>query len=479
MSFISSVKRALGFPGEFESDEFDDDDDINDDDLVDDPDPATDPATADAESIIDLSANSSSEPIQVVDDTEIKALASDMFDSVLAYFNSHQPEVVKQCIDIDAQRTLLLNESCANMKQRLEGLALAACRKGENLWADKQQKMGAELMKLRSEYNSVRQQREEFQSAQLSAQRQKRALTDRIRDLETQVTNLEAEREQFQLENRSMASRLRALDNGTPMPAIAPVLANDAETAALRDENGKLMQQIDALNATIAEMRTEVESLKNKLAEQPDPDELTPEQEEELREIERQIMILRDLKEKAEAKAVDLNKELKASDATIAQLQKQLADSAKAAEATDEEIATLRSTIEANLYTHAASESELRNRIAQLEARLNEPPTVTPTQPTPKPEAPAAETASIPGIEPQAPEKPAKRKRRQRNGGKKKAEQHVKISAIDELMDSTDWFVAPDPVPLKKDPEVEENFGYKEPARKTDNKDDKRQLTLW
>ena len=57
--------------------------------------------------------------------------------------------------------------------------------------------------------------------------------------------------------------------------------------------------------------------------------------------------------------------------------------------------------------------------------------------------------------------------------------QPVKISAIDELMDSTDWFVAPDPVPLKKDPEVEENFGYKEPAKKNEAPEDDRQLTLW
>jgi len=45
-------------------------------------------------------------------------------------------------------------------------------------------------------------------------------------------------------------------------------------------------------------------------------------------------------------------------------------------------------------------------------------------------------------------------------------------------MEDTDWFVAPDPVPLKKDPEVEENFGYKEPEKK-DRKPDDRQLTLF
>ena len=55
----------------------------------------------------------------------------------------------------------------------------------------------------------------------------------------------------------------------------------------------------------------------------------------------------------------------------------------------------------------------------------------------------------------------------------------VKISAIDELMDSTDWFIAPEPVPLKKDPEVEEDFGYKEPPARKASRDEDKQLSLW
>ena len=56
----------------------------------------------------------------------------------------------------------------------------------------------------------------------------------------------------------------------------------------------------------------------------------------------------------------------------------------------------------------------------------------------------------------------------------------VKISAIDELMDNTDWFVAPEPTPLKKSAEVEEDFGYREPAQsKKVPRDDDKQLSLW
>ena len=186
---------------------------------------------------------------------------------------------------------------------------------------------------------------------------------------------------------------------------------------------------------------------------------------------------MREAKETSEANIISLNREIKESDATIAQLQKQLADSAKEAESAYREIESLRSTIESNLYAHAAAEAELKAEIS----RLKEPMPI---------ETSFSETAETKVTQPQPqPQKKKNRKNRRRKekfqseqlAGLADTEPHqqVKISAIDELMDSTDWFVAPEPIPLKKDPEVEENFGYKEPAKKPDVLDDDRQLTLW
>ena len=482
MSFISSFKKALGFSGEFDEDEFDNDEEFDDDDLLDDPDPA-DEQSAPQNGNIDLSASLQSETA-IVSEKELNAMSADLFDSVLNYFNSHQPELVKQCIDLEAQRSILIQNIEQNLRSRLLAMADQACRKGENLWAEKQQRMGAELIKLKSEYNSIRLQREEFQNAQLSATRQKRALTERIRDLENQVTNLEAEREQYQLENRSMVARLRNISPDAPAFTPNQPSAANAELNKLSEENKNLNKQLEDIKAQLEATKSELEASKQISIAQSDSAsniELDKSHSEELNEIKEQFQQLKDLKENAELTAHKLKQEISESDATITQLQKQLAENAMKADAAEKEIESLKSTIESNLYSHAQAESELRTEISRLNALC----------------------ATIPPIaaEAQSEFKPTKKKsqssRRKKNNkyldnslpligddelnkdDTAPATKPIKISAIDELMDSTDWFVAPEPQPLKKDPEVEENFGYKEPPKKQEPEDDDRQLTLW
>ncbi len=64
-----------------------------------------------------------------------------------------------------------------------------------------------------------------------------------------------------------------------------------------------------------------------------------------------------------------------------------------------------------------------------------------------------------------------------RKSRKKKQKPH--ISAIDELLDSTDWFVAAPPPPKQKEPEKEDDFGYKAPPQRKSHPDDDKQLSLW
>lgn len=445
MSIINSLKRALGFPGDFDGDEDLEADDLNDEDFIDDPDPEPEGADAIAGADVDLTAEE--EPLHDVPDEEIRSIAEGMFDSVLAYFNSHQPEMVRRCIDIDAQRKLIIENVDADIRTRILALADKACRSGQHRWAEKQQRLGAELMKLKSEYNNARQQREEYQSAQLSAARQQRALTDRVHSLEAQITQLEAEREQYQLENKSMAARLRSISGGEA-PAAVPAPQAVPDPA--------LVKEIEELKAELSGARREAAEGRERIAELTALVEensasggitLTPEQLEDYHEMEARASELRRLKDKSEARVIELTKELRATEATMEQLQKQLSQAAKKAEATSEEMEMLRSELE---------------------------------------EAKGAKTANAanPAIAASAPKKRKKKSRRRENEGgiiagfETEIAAPVKISAIDELMDDTDWFVAPDPVPLKKDPEVEENFGYKEPEKK-DRKPDDRQLTLF
>lgn len=444
MSFISSFKRALGFPGEYDNDDNElENDGLSDNDLVDDPDPAVEEPASTGDAIINLSDEPKSEV--PVTDEEFENVSGNIFDAVLNYFNSHQPELVRQCLDIEAQRSLIVRNISEDLRQHLRELADKACRSGENRWAEKQKRLSSELHKLQSEYNSVRQQHEEFQKARLSATRQKRALNDRISDLESQVMTLEAEREQFQLENRSMAARLRALGNGG---SSAPVYTTADPRIA--EEKAALEKELKIANETLEETKADVERLKAELEEARNSANRT------------------DNDERHAAETSALNREIRELNATIERLQKQLSENAIKTEQYKTEIDTLNSTLEANISAHASAETELRKKIddlmeippVKLSSAASDPNTPVPVKDKRKRKS----RKNKPAITPNTSEAPATT---------------VRISAIDELMDNTDWFVAPDPVPLKKDPEVEENFGYKEPTKKPESHDDDRQLTLW
>lgn len=444
MSFISSFKRALGFPGEYDNDDKElENDGLSDNDLVDDPDPAVEEPASNGDVIINLSDEPKSEV--PVTDEELENVSGNIFDAVLNYFNSHQPELVRQCLDIEAQRSLIVRNTSEDLRQHLHELADKACRSGENRWAEKQKRLSRELHKLQSEYNSVRQQHEEFQKARLSATRQKRALNDRISDLESQVMTLEAEREQFQLENRSMAARLRALGNGGSSAPVYPTA-----DPRIAEEKAALEKELKIANETLEETKADVERLKAELEEARNSANHT------------------DNDERHAAETSALNREIRELNATIERLQKQLSESAIKTEQYKTEIDTLNSTIEANISAHASAETELRKKIddlmeippVKLSSAASDPNTPAPVKDKRKRKS----RKNKPAITPNSSEAPPTT---------------VRISAIDELMDNTDWFVAPDPVPLKKDPEVEENFGYKEPAKKPESHDDDRQLTLW
>lgn len=436
MSLISSFKKALGFPDDYD-DELDD--------------------TTDADNIHEDSdhhevaesatATVSSEPsVTEVSKEMDPALPGEIFDAVLEQFNAIQPDFVRQCLSIESQRRYLIERMSEALRTRLESETAAARKRGELQWEAEKQKMASDLDRLKSEYHSLKQQREEFQSAQLSAARQKRALSERVHDLESQVNSLEAEKEQYQLENRSMLNKLRAAsirsgsDGGDA----------DAEIERLAQENVKLQDSVKSLNDKLSQSDNMISGLKetnrrlqsdleSRIAEaEADDERITAEQQEALAEIEEQLKQFEVIKQKKDAKIASLKSALKES-----------TDKLTAAEA-----------------DHRRSEDELKAEVRRLTELLQ----ATPSGERPKSrKAGKSRNKAVESNtnEPRQPEPDAS-----------ETPNTVKISAIDELMDSTDWFTAPEPVPLKKDPEVDEDFGYKEPVKRASRDDDK-QLSLF
>lgn len=478
MSIISSFKKALGFPNEFDDDdldalEFDDDNNISI--------PKRNEKSIKPQQPINtapIAVTPIADPIKPIQPVNAE-LPGEVFDAIIELFNATQPEFVSQCLSVEKQRAYILERIDNSLREKLVLEAENARRHGEQQWETERQKLNADLEKLRSEYHFMKQQREEFQSAQLSAARQKRAMTDRIHDLEHQVSTLQSDREQLQLENRSMINKLRVI-------AVRNT-SNDADTEAqnqrLAQENVDLTDKVLHYEKSAKKLSEECEQLRNENAtlkkdNSAKSEELTRLQSEldkfgidtDVREAlsnaEARIQAVEIDCEKKEQRIADLTAENYKLYEDIKVAGTKILNAEKAALFAQEESKVAKAELSSSQKEAASQIEELNNEIKRLREMINSKDAMNkPTESTTKTKKRGKQSETKSAVE----SKPVK----------EAPKPTVKISAIDELMDSTDWFIAPEPVPLKKDPEVEEDFGYKEPPARKASRDEDKQLSLW
>lgn len=483
MSIISSFKKALGFPNEFDDDdldalEFDDDNSIIKPKKTESPSKPQQPVS---------NTPHESKPTEPL--TPVNAeLPGEVFDAIIELFNATQPEFVSQCLDVEKQRKYLLERIDNSLREKLATEAENARRHGEQQWEAERQKVNADLEKLRSEYHFMKQQREEFQSAQLSATRQKRALNDRIHDLEKQVNTLLSDREQLQLENRSMINKLRVIavrnssddpdaeaqnqrlaqenvnlvDKVLELEKLAKKHSEECETlqgenSTLKKENGTQSEEIAKLQSEITKLQEEL----TKLGANADILKALSDSESKIQEIEAESA-------KKERKISDLATENYKLYEDIKVAGTKILNAEKAAIFAQEEAKTAKAELASLQSSTAEQIAELNNEIKRLRDLIN-----SNDAPQGGATSRSKKRTKASGLKSEPESKPTE------EASPEAPKATVKISAIDELMDSTDWFIAPDPIPLKKDPEVEEDFGYKEPPTKKISRDEDKQLSLW
>ncbi len=418
MSIFSSLKRAFGLGDNYDADE------------------------QDFEETEETSYSSEETPsslpeIQINQD---ESLSGDIFEGVITLFNQIQPEFVRQCIDTEAQKTYILENIQSSLKERLENEVRTARLRGQQLWEEERRRLGEEVETLRHQKETLEQKREESKSQRLSAERQKRALVERVHDLETQLLSAEAEKEQYVLENRSMLNKLRVASvtsGGASDDTIGEIENLNAQLETLRKESEDRRLDSEHFEAVAAAHIPVIENLLETI------DELVKE------------LATKNARMNADALSLSqLQEELKDATETIAK-QKRRIDSLRSSQDRDvRQIADFNRLVkekDAFISTLKAEIDELNRTIA-----LN-----------------IEDAARMMEKNGNSSSNDAK----SRKSRKKKQKPH--ISAIDELLDSTDWFVAAPPPPKQKEPEKEDDFGYKAPPQRKSHPDDDKQLSLW
>ncbi len=408
-------------------------------------------------------------------------LPGDLFDALIEQFNAAQPDFISKCLSTDAQRAYLLNSLSDSLKQRLNntGLKIASANNQADDSAERE-RLQRRITSLEADVKATDSLRQENRKLQLSIERQKRALLDRINDLEAQVAKSHAEKEKFFSDKRNPADAALIDSTNARVKELEQSLSErESKIKELTDSIEKLGTTSEELSKTLAErdkqiadeasLREQLE-VKNRMSDEMlndlrnqaasarnEYEETCRQQQLALEQIHDQVASFEQVKARLEARIIELKDALK--DAKRNDREEQIAR-------LNEENASLRHTIENNLYNQANSENRLRNEIKQLRRQLEEAGKAAATS---SPAAPYGNTESRPksmSAEPSAaayptetpPERPAPRRR----GRPKKVK-------LDEDLDNTEWFSGQKDTP---------DFGYHEPPRRPSN-DNAAQLSLF
>ncbi|MCM1519858.1 MAG: hypothetical protein NC098_03655 [Lachnoclostridium sp.] len=354
------------------------------------------------------------------------SLPGDIFDAVIQLFNSTMPEFVTTSLSLESQRKYIYDHINKSVRRRLENLGCATPAETsqsevvERLLAEKK-KLEDTLREMESSGEDAQRLREELKKVQSNADRQKRALTDRITDLDNQLKAQRAEKERIVTSRRGESAKEEV------EKLKAELQAAKAETERQKTLKEQLETKTSMSDTMINDLRNEVARLREDLTQANENLEIAAQIQDKIAEFEQ-------LKERKDAKINELKAKVKSLTADLEKISSEANGGGEELDKLRSENASLRQTIETNLYNQANSELKLRNELKELTAKLTEAN-----------EKLAAATAQPALMDAPTVDEP-KRKR-----GRPRKQQRP----LEDGLDNTDWLDLPD-----------SDFGYHEPPRK-------------
>ena len=206
----------------------------------------------------DVSANPPVE--QKIEDSDDCQLPESMLDVIVEMLNRSLPDYAVAALDKEVQKKYLFERLGEPFKQFVERVNEHAQENTARKWETKHRSLTKEVEESRAKMKELEEQRNLMQNAQLSAERQKRAVTEKVHELETRIATLEAEKEQFELENKSLVNKLKVSN------------VHQDEVDAARNEIAKLRNELKTQQtntAQVEQLRGDLQQAQEK-AEQSD-----------------------------------------------------------------------------------------------------------------------------------------------------------------------------------------------------------------
>lgn len=336
MSFLDSMRRLFGIDHEYNTDE------LHGSDLL----PETgeagtdtaDTSTATAETaVIDGEGLLELPPKPTVD----PAMKAKIFDGVVAIFNQSLPDFLSKSVDPARQSQLISESLDSALNEYLDNLSAEATRYVEAMLKNAADSARREADRLRRDMETLEQQRSSIREQQLSAERRRRALADRVQDLEAQLATAEAEREQFDLEKKSMLNKIKLAD-------VQPGIIEELQQEIERLKSDRPQPDNSELEKTQAELAEAQEALRQQKEQAENSQTM-------YNDLQHQFIDEREARAKAEEEVAEARKIF----ASVLEMQQQMQQVETMIQKRDDRIARLKST-----------NKKLKEEIADLKARI-------------------------------------------------------------------------------------------------------------
>lgn len=257
----------------------------------------------------------------------VDELPIEMYNGVLSIINSTIPTFVRECLDVEAEKRAIAKALGPHIKGAIEKARKQIEENAQRKWDSERAEMSARVEQAELAGKEAAERAEQDRAKVMSADAQRKAVTERCRTLENRVAELEAEREQFDLENKSLINKVK----------VAQVHADDA--AHYREEAEDLRKQLAELRAKPeAEANAEAEArwsgevarLQQEIAaKDADIDTLTKKEQETaselaaVREELNEALATLDIANEVQMQVDKLSDQIKTRDAKIAEMREQ------------------------------------------------------------------------------------------------------------------------------------------------------------
>ena len=142
---------------------------------------------------------------------DLESTVTEIFNHVVEQFNQALPAFLRNSVDPQKERQQLYSLLSDDVKKHLSNLEAAVTSQLEKTWRKERAKLQSDLQNVSKTAKDIEAKRAELKSRQLSADRQKRAMSERLHEMESRIMKIEAEKEQIELENKSMINKVKVV----------------------------------------------------------------------------------------------------------------------------------------------------------------------------------------------------------------------------------------------------------------------------